>query len=324
MKIYYSGFEKSLIFLIVSILLLSISCSKKTAQDVASFPTLNGPYLGQTPPGRKAELFAPGIISTEDNEALIGILHNGSCFIFDRQPIGFTDWDKDPVYICQETDGKWDPPVLTKNLGKPWYLDYPNPSHGLEINYTWWLPLDENGKVIHIDIWRATYKQDQWEEPEKLQYPINTDRLDAWPSLTKEGVLYFHSNREGGLGRSDIYMAVPIGGKYDAVVNLGDKINTPGLEHDPCIAPDGSFLVFSSNRESSLGKDDLYVSFPGKNGAWSDPINLGPGVNSESSENRPFLTEDGKYLFFTSTRNENLDVFWVDSTIISEIKIKRN
>ena len=55
------------------------------------------------------------------------------------------------------------------------------------------------------------------------------------------------------------------------------------------------------------------------NGEWVDPVNLGVNVNSEASENRPYLTPDEKYLFFTSTRNESLDIFWVDTKIIWEL-----
>ncbi len=290
----------------------------ETNQD-PGYSKLKGPYLGQKPPSETAELFAPGIISTNEREALYGVFDNGSCIIFDRTPKGFTDWENYPVYIFQETNGSWSGPVLTKYPGKPWYFNHPNPVNGKEIWYGWWLPLDENGSITNLDIWKVKYDQDQWGEPEKLAYPINTEYFDVWPSITRDGVLYFFSNREGGIGRADIYRSVPENGKYLSVENLGPKINAAGVDHDPCISADGSFLIFSSDRKGSLGRDDLFVAFELEDGEWTDPINLGERINSEASENRPILTPDEKYLFFTSTRNGNLDIFWVSVETIKEL-----
>ncbi len=301
------------------IIIQNTVCSNIDIHKDSHFPVLKGPYLGQKPPDLEPELFAPGIISTKDNEALFGIFKHGTYIIFDRKPNGFKDWAKNPVYITQEIIENWEPPALTENLGRPWYLDYPHPNNGQEVYYTWWLPLDKNGRISDINIWKVKFTEDRWGEPHKLRYRINTNHFDAWPSIAKNGVLYFHSNREDSFGRSDIYKSVLVDGKYSTVENLGTKINTPGLEHDPCIALDGSFLIYSSDREGSQGKDDLYVTFQTENGEWSDPINLGASVNSEASENRPYLTPDEKYLFFTSTRNANLDIFWVDVKIIEEL-----
>lgn len=311
---------KTFLISLLSIFLIQISgfSQVETNQD-SSYSTLKGPYLGQKPPTEVAEFFAPGIISTNEKEALYGVFNNGSYIVFDRTPKGFTDWENYPIYICQEESGSWTKPVLTKHLGKPWYFNYPNPINNKEIYYGWWLPLDENGAFTNLDIWKVIYSKDQWDEPEKLPYPINTKYIDMWPSITRDRVLYFFSNREGGVGKTDIYRSVPENGKYISVENLGPKINTSGVDHDPCISADGSFLIFSSNREGSLGKDDLFVAFQQENGEWMDPMNLGEKINSNASENRPFLTPDEKYLFFTSTRNGNLDIFWIDAEIIKEL-----
>ena len=101
-----------LLALLTIIILQNTVCSKTETHNNSGFPILKGPYLGQNPPGLKAELFAPGIISTKDNEALFGIFKNGTYIIFDRKPSGFTDWANNPVYICQEIKEKWEPPIL--------------------------------------------------------------------------------------------------------------------------------------------------------------------------------------------------------------------
>ncbi|MEP1096036.1 MAG: hypothetical protein ABJG78_13060 [Cyclobacteriaceae bacterium] len=312
--------KKILTSLLLTFLIQITGYSQIEIGNDSIYSTLKGPYLGQKLPSERAELFAPGIISTDEKEALYGVFNNGSYIVFDRTPKGFADWENYPIYICQEENGHWTKPVITRHLGEPGYLNYPDPIDSGELFYGWWLPLDENGAFTNLDLWKVKYDDGRWGEAEKLPHPINTKYVDMWPSITSNKVLYFFSNREGGAGGADIYRSVLENGKYTSAENLGPKINTPGLDHDPCISADGSFLIFSSNRTGSLGKDDLYVTFQQQSEEWTDPINLGEEVNSHASDNRPYLTPDGKYLFFTSMRNGNLDIFWVDVKLIGKLK----
>jgi hypothetical protein len=76
-------------------------------------------------------------------------------------------------------------------------------------------------------------------------------------------------------------------------------------------------------KPGGYGKDDLYVSFRLGDGSWGEPVNLGEGVNSEESENRPCMTWDGNYFFFTSNRSGDRDIYWVDATIIDRLKTEQ-
>lgn len=78
--------------------------------------------------------------------------------------------------------------------------------------------------------------------------------------------------------------------------------------------------MFCSKNPSGFGEDDLYVSFREDDGGWTEAINLGEKINSSQSENRPFITTDGKHLFFNSNVNGNRDVFWVDVDAIRMLK----
>jgi len=97
-------------------------------------------------------------------------------------------------------------------------------------------------------------------------------------------------------------------------------MNTEYTEHDPAIAPDESFVVFSSFKPGGSGIDDLYVSFHKKNGGWTKLINLGPEINSSTEENRPVISQDGKYLFYMSSRYGSNDYFWVDINAVTDLK----
>jgi glyoxylase-like metal-dependent hydrolase (beta-lactamase superfamily II) len=73
-------------------------------------------------------------------------------------------------------------------------------------------------------------------------------------------------------------------------------------------------------KSDSLGGDDLYVTFKYDDGSWSDPVHMGDKINSDKSENRPYVSPDGKYLFYSSTKRGNRDIYWVDAKIIEELK----
>jgi hypothetical protein len=121
------------------------------------------------------------------------------------------------------------------------------------------------------------------------------------------------------LGRADIYRAPRIDGVYREVLNLGPVINTEHSEYDLVIAPDESFLVFSSTRPGGFGEVDLYISFRTPDGAWSEPKNLGPEVNATGAV-FPSLTDDGKYLFFQSRPDDNGTIFWVSTEVIRNVQ----
>ena len=62
-----------------------------------------------------------------------------------------------------------------------------------------------------------------------------------------------------------------------------------------------------------------HLLFKTADGGWTEAVNLGNEINSEESENRPFITADGKYLFYNSSANESRDVFWVDLGIVKKL-----
>ena len=67
---------------------------------------------------------------------------------------------------------------------------------------------------------------------------------------------------------------------------------------------------------------DLYISFKNANDNWTKPRNFGAGINSEYDEWRAILSFEGKYLFFSSRRTGNGDIYWVDAKIIEELRSK--
>jgi hypothetical protein len=95
------------------------------------------------------------------------------------------------------------------------------------------------------------------------------------------------------------------------------------------VALDESFIIFSSFR-GGLGRSDLFISFRKSDGDWAKPVNMGPKINSAYKDEYPYLTPDGKYLFFNSNRPSSQNrkaipdgpgnIYWVDAKIIYDLK----
>ena len=179
--------------------------------------------------------------------------------------------------------------------------------------------LDGSGPPRELYLWSSKKTKQGWTEPVRFKAPINTG-FETWPSLSRDKTLYFFSRRHGGMGGFDIYRSVPEKGEYGEVQNLGNVINTRYTEEDPFIAPDGSYLLFDSDRPGGYGGYDLYIAWRGKDGAWKLPVNLGAKVNSKDAENRAYVSPDGNYLFFTSDRNGTMDTWWVDAGVFEKLK----
>lgn len=84
---------------------------------------------------------------------------------------------------------------------------------------------------------------------------------------------------------------------------LGEAVNDPAWDSQPCLSIDGKELFFASRRN---GNADLYHCFREENGRWSEPENLGPVINTKGTEMAPFIHPDGKTLYFSSNTHTGM------------------
>jgi len=135
------------------------------------------------------------------------------------------------------------------------------------------------------------------------------------PSISKDGkYLFFASDMPGGQGGSDLYYCEYINGDWAIPVNLGLKVNSPGIENYPYIHPSGK-LYFTSNRPGGIGKLDIYFTSL-YNGFWEDPLLLPEPINS-TADDFAFVAEPNLQTgYFTSNRRNNDDIYEFTSTII--------
>ena len=137
---------------------------------------------------------------------------------------------------------------------------------------------------------------------------VNTAFLDGCPILSRDGLqLYIASNRPGGLGNLDIWVAersTPDDG-FDTPVNLGAPINSASNDFCPSPLRNGKDFLFVSNRPDGCGGSDIYLTRWHPVNGWEEPVNLGCEVNSSADEAGPVLSfaeSDPPMLYFSSSQ----------------------
>ena len=136
----------------------------------------------------------------------------------------------------------------------------------------------------------AQAKFSDWGEPTNLGCDVNSTSAEQGPAISKDGLsLFFGSMRSGGFGASDIWVAqrASVDGAWGPAVNLGDVVNTTGVENIPALSRDGHWLFFNSDRPGTSGGADIWASYREHvhdDFGWQPPVNLGAGANSAGFE----------------------------------------
>lgn len=298
----------------ISQLLLANGADKNTVRSIE----MNGKYMGQMEPGLTPKMFAPNFISTEEYE--FGSVFNSSAteFFFGVDVNG-----KSEIRYSKLTDDNWSTPKTILSHNSYGYNDpflSPDDTRMYFISNS---AMDGMGEAKEdIDIWYVERTKNGWSAPVNAGGNINSTGEEYYISFTNEGTMYFSSNinasEENGSSDQDIYYSKFIDGKFQKAIRLGEAINTTDYEADVFVDPEESYIIFCAMRSDGLGRGDLYISFKNSDGSWSKSKNMGEVINSKNHELCPFVTSDGKYLFYTS----NEDIYWVNAEIINEMKEK--
>jgi Tol biopolymer transport system component len=164
------------------------------------------------------------------------------------------------------------------------------------------------GFVAAVVLGGGTAKADfTFGEPTNLGSTVNSSVGDNAPYISADGLaLYFHSGRPGGQGDSDLWVTTRSTTEqpWTEPVNLGPTVNSSARDQGASISADGLALYFHSARPGGYGDRDLWVTTrPTTNDIWTEPVNLGPTVNSSDREGRPCISSDGLSLYFNSPRS---------------------
>lgn len=298
-----------MVLCLIAVVLVSAVCVGVCGAQVIP----GGHYFGQEPPGFSPVIFAPGIVSLPNRFEW--------CLTFspslDECVFGTTNsgWNiLNLWYMKMGSDSAWTDPIPAPFQGTgdgcfPFYS-----ADGNDIYF-----VSSRPSYPPARIWQTSRDSTGWSDPLALEAPIYSGSDEWGSSLTTDGTLYFSSHRAGGFGGGDIYRTVAMPGGGVTVENLGAAINCAQNDGSACIARDGSYLLFESDRPGGSGQADLYISY-NENGAWSAPRNLGPTINTSWIEDGPCISPDGKYLFFNRRRawvtGTQTEIWWVDARAV--------
>lgn len=211
------------------------------------------------------------------------------------------------IAFSKKENQKWTAPKLINFTGKFRDIEPFLSSDGLKLYFSSNRPLhDSISKPKDYDIWfveRSNLKSD-WSAPKNIGAPVNSSNNEFYPSLAKNGNLYFTSDGTKSLGKDDVFFSKWENKNYTEPITLGLNINSAGYEFNAFVSPDEKFLIFTGyNRAEGLGSGDLYISYKDKNGEWEKAKNMGSDVNSTSMDYCPFYDSKTETLYFTSKRN---------------------
>lgn len=245
---------------------------------------------------RGPHLFAEGVINTPADEYGPTFTPDGRTLYFVRR---VNRSGPEFIMVSRLSNGQWSAPQTAEFSGQYFDKEPFVAPNGKRLFFASQRPVTgaEAKKGRDFDLWCVEKTARGWSAPRHLGPLVNTPGYENYPAVTADGTLYFAAVREGGKGQNDLYRARLVNGEYAKPENL-TEINTPHTEADPYIAPDGSYMIFSSDRPGSYGEGDLYVTF-NRNDRWTEPRNLGLVVNTKEYEYTPLIAPGGKYFFFS-------------------------
>ncbi|MGD9344531.1 MAG: hypothetical protein PVH84_01630 [Candidatus Aminicenantes bacterium] len=276
------------------------------------WPVLRGPYLGQKPPGMTPEIFAPGIICTDDKYELNSVFSpKGDEFYYEISTTTTEEKEKGKYFyiilVSKQVNGIWTKPELAPFSGEYSTMDMCFSPDGDRLYFTSDRPNPRDPSPKN-NIWYVERRSRGWSDPMILGPPIYLPEVrQGQVSLAANGTIYFRTG-------DDLYHSKCKKGKFLEPVKLSEAINSPYAEGKPFIAPDESCLLFIryDMPESIDGGRGLYISFRKEDRSWTS------AKNTNIFGSLPKITPDGKYFFFS----RGGDIYWVDAKIIEDLKPK--
>ena len=316
--------------LLIITLIVLVQCAQKN-----QFPRLTGAYLGQSPPGITAQIFAPGIVSTALNDRDQTFAPDMSEIIF-----GVLEKPHSVLVSMKYKNGDWSAQQILPFSGKYNDCEPQFSPDGQRLYFCSERPLHDGEKPKDYDIWYVDRTESGWGKPQNPGPPLNSEKNEFYPSVTRNGTLYFTSHD------MKIYKSRLTEKGFTKPEVLSDSINSGVAEYNAFIAPDESYLIFTSHGwpGGRNGRGDLFISFMKSDSSWSRAVSLGPRVNSSTIDMSPTVSPDGKYLFYASPRtseeydpepitsydeifrtsnkikNGKSNIYWVSTAFIDSIK----
>jgi len=195
--------------------------------------------------------------------------------------------------------------VLGPEINGPWGDYLPSiDATGSNLVFTKRLPLGDGSlyrNATQEDLYMA--KLDDSGHFEKAQpiAELNTSANEGGHCFSQDGttLIFTACDRMGGQSGCDLNISFLKSGRWTEPQNMGSKINSRYWESQPSLSHDNRTLYFSSTRKGGFGQKDIWKVERTERG-WTDPVNLGPAVNTADNEECPFIHADNQTLYFRS------------------------
>lgn len=309
---------KYLIFFIAIILIVGCSETKKVQVSYSFEPVA-------TP-----QLFAPGIISTEESNEF------DLCFTPDGRTVYFTrrvPSEKQKIYRTDFINDKW-----TEAEIAPFSNDRDETPYITPDGSTFYfgsqreIPGKPNKGGFDMNVWKMLKKGNDWTSPEPLSEPINYVQVEGenWPSsnnnffFTLDGKTHYFTTMMRGTKAIEVYKTELNNDKFSKPERIEGLFKNDSLwKYSASISPDGKFLVFNSYQApGGQGGEDLYVSKNTTSG-WSKAVSIGNKINTNGEESSGRFSPDGRYFFYTHADNLGNDeygpwsIFFIETTFLN-------
>jgi Tol biopolymer transport system component len=260
-----------------------VGCKEELANEKGS---IQGPYMNMEPT-KEPKMLAPGHLASSFDE------YNGT-FSPDGKEFFFTTNTPKKGIICftkMDQNQEWTKPQIARFSGEYSEYDPLFSPGGKRLYFSSERPIESGATSGMTNIWYVERVDSIWSEPKLVELGKEGN---YYSSITKNGDIYFNIWNTG-----DMYKATKTPQGYK-VEPLPEVINSKDSEGDPFISSDEDYIIFRGYN-NSLGFGDLFISFK-VDGDWTQPENLGEPINSKDHEMCPYVTLDGKFFIFASSR----------------------
>ena len=272
-----------------------------------------GEYLGLKRPGLIPLKFAPGFVSSSENYEFSSTFSpNGDEFYFSRHLQKGSDLPTiTRIMVTRRVDNFWTVPKPVSFSSKHKDLEPHITPDGKRMYFNSNRPLPGKTEKNRHGLWFVERIDRGWGEPQYFG-------TGMFVSATTDGTVYYTDVYDRKI-RHGIVKRRFKEGRHLGLEKLEEKFNQFYAGH-PVIDPDENFILFDAFNPKGQGSGnemDLYVSFKGADGTWSEPINLGDSINKAGGgSGMASISPDGKYLFYSN----NGDLYWVSAEIVNQLQ----
>ncbi len=229
---------------------------------------------------------------------------DGSQLIFTRRK-GNQDTDDEDIMICDWQNNRWSvPKSISPNINSKLNEGTCTvTADGRTIIFTSCVGRQGWGSC---DLYESVKKGEEWSLPRNLGQRVNSPDWESQPALSADGrVLFFVSDRRGGLGRRDIWYSTKLSnGEWSKAKNAGKEINSVYDEISPFLHVNGNTLFYATNGLPGLGGYDIFRTVKDSAGNWQKPVNLGMPINNHEDQYALFVATDGVTTYYSHEETE--------------------